>query len=164
MEHFYRQEQTARNTANANQTDHGPKPYAVNIARAAQRNQNFRTALWTGCHLQMTLMCIPVCGEIGVEIHPDTDQFIRVEAGQAAVMMGPCRERMDTRKNLCRGDGVFVPAGTWHNIVNSGNCPLRLSSIYAPPHHPRGTIHRTKEDAAQRVSEPALKGSEMQKQ
>ena len=58
-------------------TDHGSKPFVTNISREAQKNQNFRTAFWTGCHLQMTLMCIPACGEIGVEVHPDTDQLIR---------------------------------------------------------------------------------------
>lgn len=71
---------------NGCETDHGPKPFVTNIMRVARQNQNFRTAFWTGCHLQMTLMCIPPCGEIGVEMHPDTDQFIRVEEGQA---LGP---------------------------------------------------------------------------
>ena len=96
----------------------------------------------------MTLMCIPACGEIGVEVHPDTDQLIRVEAGQALFRTGDCREKLDFQRRLCAGDAVFVPSGTWHNIFNVGNCPLKLSSIYAPPQHPRGTIHRTKADAA----------------
>lgn len=105
------------------ETDHGRDPFVVNIPHAARQNRNFRTALWTGHHLQMTLMCIPVCGEIGVEMHPNTDQFIRVEGG------------------------VFVPCGAWHNILNTRNCPLTLSSIYAPPQHPKGTIHCAKVDA-----------------
>lgn len=129
----------------AGSTDHGSQPFCTNIVRAAQQNSNFRTAFWTGTHLQMTLMCIPVCGDIGVEIHPDTDQFLRVEAGQALVLMGDCHPDCSCRLNA--GDAVFVPGGTWHNVVNVGNCPLKLSSIYAPPHHPRGTIHRTKADA-----------------
>lgn len=95
----------------------------------------------------MTLMCIPPCGEIGLEIHEDTDQFIRVEQGKAIVKMGKCRNQLDCRQDLCRGDGVFVPAGTWHNIVNTGRESLKVSSIYAPPHHPRGTVERTKSDA-----------------
>lgn len=110
-------------------------------------NQTFRTAVWTGGYLQMTLMCIPPCGEIGLEIHEDTDQFIRVERGKAVVKMGKYRTHLDFMQSICTGDGVFVPAGTWHNIVNVGGAPLRLSSIYAPPHHPKGTVHYTKEDA-----------------
>lgn len=78
------------------ETDHGPKPFVTNIMRVARQNQNFRTAFWTGCHLQMTLMCIPPCGEIGVEMHPDTDQFIRVEEGQALVLHGRIAEKIWT--------------------------------------------------------------------
>ncbi|MGI6013622.1 MAG: cupin domain-containing protein [Oscillospiraceae bacterium] len=137
-----------RCSCDAGNTEHGPKPFVTNITREAQKNHNFRTAFWTGCHLQMTLVSIPACGEIGVEIHPDTDQFIRVEAGQALVCMGDCREELDFKRRLSAGDAVFVPSGTWHNVFNAGNCPLKLSSIYAPPQHPRGTIHRTKADAA----------------
>ena len=129
------------------ETDHGPKPYAANIMHAARQNHNFRTAFWSGCHLQMTLMCIPVCGDIGVEMHSDTDQFIRVEEGQAIVRMGTCKDKLDFHYRLGVGDAVFVPSGTWHNVSNTGNCPLKLSSLYAPPKHPRGTIHHTKADA-----------------
>ena len=132
----------------ADKTDHGPKPFASNIMQSARQNKNFRTAFWTGCHLQMTLMCIPVRGEIGVEMHPDTDQFIRVEEGQAFVHMGDCREKLDIRCCLNVGDALFVPVGTWHNVLNNSSCPLKLSSIYAPAQHPRGTIHCTKEEAA----------------
>ena len=85
----------------AGDTDHGSKPFVTNISREAQKNQNFRTAFWTGCHLQMTLMCIPACGEIGVEVHPDTDQLIRVEAGQALFRTGDCREKLDFQRRLC---------------------------------------------------------------
>lgn len=127
--------------------DKGDNPYVENMERVAEYNSNFRTAIWTGSHLQMTLMSIPACGEIGQEIHPDTDQFIRVERGCAVVSMGKNRNRMDIVRNMRRGDAVFVPAGTRHNIVNAGRMPLKLSSIYAPPHHPKGTVHRTKEDA-----------------
>lgn len=129
------------------QTDHGPDPYIINIEQAARKNQNFRTTVWTGCHLQMTLMCIPPCGEIGLEMHPDTDQYIRVGCGRALVKMGECRERLDLCCKMCRGDAVFVPAGTWHNVINTGREPLKVSSIYAPPEHPKGTVHRTREDA-----------------
>ena len=129
-------------------TDHGPKPFVTNILGEAQRNQNFRTAFWTGCHLQMALMSIPVCCDIGAESHPATDQVIRVEEGQALVCMGSDKKSLDVKHPLRAGEAVFVPCNTWHNVINTGNCPLKLSSIYAPPNHPWGTVHRTKADAA----------------
>lgn len=130
-----------------NAIDYGPEPFAVNISQATRRNNNFRRALWTGEHLQLTLMSIPVGGEIGLENHSDTDQFLRIEAGFGVLKMGECREEMDFVRRIGAGDGIFVPAGTWHNIINTGRCPLKIYSIYAPPHHPHGTVQRTKEIA-----------------
>ena len=129
------------------QADYGPNPYVANVGQMAMRNPNFRTALWTGEYMQMTLMNIPVRGEIGSEIHEDTDQMVRVEQGIGLVTMGADKDNPDFKQRVMQGDTIFVPAGTWHNIVNAGRIPLRLTSIYAPPHHPRGTIHRTKEEA-----------------
>jgi mannose-6-phosphate isomerase-like protein (cupin superfamily) len=129
------------------QTDHGANPYVTNVARMSMQNRNFRTALWTGCYLQMTLMSIPPCGEIGLEMHEDTDQFIRIEQGTAVVKMGLCRERPDIQQSLNVGDVVFVPAGTWHNVKNTGRHDLKVSSIYAPPNHPKGTVQKTVADA-----------------
>ncbi|MEG1547626.1 MAG: cupin domain-containing protein [Clostridia bacterium] len=128
-------------------TYHGPTPFAVNISQAARQNCTYRTALWTGCHLQMTLMCIPPCGDIGLEVHPDNDQYIRIEEGKCIVKIGCSIDRPEMQQELCLNDAVFIPAGTWHNIINIGSCPLKLSTIYAPPHHPRETIHITKQDA-----------------
>ena len=127
--------------------DHGPEPLVANIACLSQRNQNYRTALWTGGCLQLTLMCIPVGGEIGLEMHANLDQLIRIEQGEALVQMGKCKDHLELQKKAGRDCIVIVPAGAWHNICNIGNTPLKLSSIYAPPHHPFGTIHKTKADA-----------------
>jgi len=127
--------------------DRGPQPFVTNISQATNSNPNFRTALWTGTHLQLTLMCIPAGGEIGLEVHPDTDQFLRVESGNGCAMMGPRRCALHCRCPVGEGSAIFVPAGTWHNLVNTGCCPLKLYSIYAPPHHLRGTVHRTKAQA-----------------
>ncbi len=132
---------------NSPQSDYGPNPYITNIGNVSAQNQYFRSALWTGCHLQLTLMCIPPCGEVGLEVHPDTDQLLRVEWGEAAVTLGACKGSQTLYENLRPGDAVFVPAGVWHNIRNTGRCPLKLSSVYAPPHHPHGTVHRTKKEA-----------------
>ncbi len=128
--------------------DHGPGAFAANITAAAGQNRNFRTTFWTGDSLQMTLMHIPPQSEVGLETHPDTDQFIRVEQGRALVCLGDRPENLSVRRYLTPGCGIFIPAGLWHNILNAGPCPLKLSSIYAPPHHPRGTVHGTPADAA----------------
>lgn len=131
----------------AKHIDPGANPYTANIERLGIENTNFRTTAWTGCHLQMTLMSIPPCGEIGLEIHQDTDQFIRVEYGKGFITMGECKHHLDYKQNICRGDTVFIPAGTWHNVTNVGRNHLKVSVTYAPPNHKKGTIHRTKADA-----------------
>lgn len=127
--------------------DYGPDPFVTNIDKATLQNRNFRTALWTGRHLQLTLMSIPTGGEIGLEIHPETDQFIRIESGNGMVMMGPAKNRLNFQRPVSDGYAVFVPAGTWHNIINTGNRPLKIYTIYAPPHHPHSTVHATKDIA-----------------
>lgn len=127
--------------------DRGAEPIAVNIDRAAKVNPFFRTALWTGDHLQVTLMSIPVGGDIGLEMHPDHDQFLRIESGFAHVMMGRDKNCRDMRRNVNRDFAVIVPAGAWHNIVNIGKVPLKIYSVYAPPKHPFGTVHRAKAEA-----------------
>lgn len=131
------------------QMDKGVEPFVANVECMAMKNQNFRKEIWTGCHVQMTLMSIPSGGEIGAEIHPDTDQIIRVEAGMAIVKMGRSRGKMECCRRISKNDTVFVPAGIWHNIINAGGHVLKVSSIYAPPHHPRGTVSRTKAEAEQ---------------
>ena len=127
--------------------DYGGEPFVFNIDHVTTMTRNFRTTLWTGQHLQLTLMCIPISGDIGVEMHADTDQFIRIEKGRAKVMMGTCRHTMREKATVGDQDAVLIPAGTWHNIVNVGCEPLKLYSIYAPPHHPFGTVHKQKADA-----------------
>lgn len=127
--------------------DYGPRPFVVNIEEATKQNNNFRTALWTGDHLQLTLMSIDVGEDIGLEIHPEVDQFIRIEEGQGLVKMGNSKDKLDFQKNVYEDFAFIIPAGTWHNLINTGYKPLKLYSIYAPPQHPHGTIHETKEDA-----------------
>lgn len=127
--------------------DYGPFPIVVNIERATERNNNFRTALWTGKYLQVTLMSINPGEDIGAEIHPATDQFIRVEQGEGLVRFGNRKDNFTFQRKVGPSDAIVVPAGTWHNLVNIGKVPLKVYSIYAPPKHPRGTVHRTKADA-----------------
>lgn len=135
------------NRSTADIADFGPYPLAINIDRVTNANRNYRFALWTGEHLQVTLMSIRVGGDIGLEMHPHLDQFIRVESGHGFVKMGDRENNLTYRQNINGDYAVVVPAGTWHNIINVGNTPLKLYSIYAPPQHPFGTIQETKEIA-----------------
>ena len=127
--------------------DYGQQPFVVNINKASKQNNTFRTALWTGSHLQVTLMSINVGEDIGLEIHPTTDQFLRIEEGQGIVQMGKAKSNLNFERTVHDDDAIMVPAGTWHNVINTGNRPLKLYSIYAPPEHPFGTVHQTKADA-----------------
>lgn len=127
--------------------DYGPKPFVFNISHATNKNRNFRTALWTGNYMQLTLMSIPVGSDIGIEMHPDVDQFIRVESGHAKVYFGNRCDSLQEEKVVNENYAILIPAGTWHNIVNIGNRPLQVYSLYAPPNHPFGTVHKTKADA-----------------
>jgi len=127
--------------------DHGGKPYVININQATKQNNTFRTAIWTGEYLQVTLMCINVGDDIGLEVHQKHDQFLRVEAGEGLVQMGNHKNQLLFQRRVGPGSAIMVPAGTWHNIINTGNQPLELYSIYAPPEHKFGTIHRTKQEA-----------------
>lgn len=127
--------------------DYGPNPYVTDIHQAALQNGTFRTVLWTGKHLQVTLMSIHPGEDIGLEIHPQTDQFIRVEEGQALVRMGASKDQPDFEQMAYEGSAIMIPAGKWHNIINTGSTPLKVYAIYAPPQHPPGTVHPTKKDA-----------------
>lgn len=127
--------------------DHGPNPFVIDIKKASHHNNTFRTALWTGEHLQLTMMEIQPGDDIGLEIHPDTDQFFYITEGQGIALMGDTKDFMWFRQPVYDDHAIFVPAGVWHNVVNTGRNPLKLISIYAPPHHPFGTVHETKVDA-----------------
>ncbi|RYL90984.1 cupin domain-containing protein [Sporolactobacillus sp. THM19-2] len=128
-------------------TDYGPGPFVININEASKQNNTFRTALWTGTHLQVTLMSLNVDEDIGLEMHSDVDQFLRIEQGQGIVRMGNSPENLNFERRVLDDSAIMIPAGTWHNLINTGNVPLKLYSIYAPPNHPFATVHVTKEDA-----------------
>ncbi|HEX6325812.1 MAG TPA: cupin domain-containing protein [Jiangellaceae bacterium] len=127
--------------------DQGPEPYVVDIEDATLSNDTFRTTLWTGAHLQLTVMSIPVGGEVGLEMHDDRDQFLRIESGRARVQMGPERDDLRFDREVEDDWVILVPAGSWHNVTNLGDEPLKLYSLYAPPEHPKGTVHKTKAES-----------------
>ena len=124
-------------------TDYGPNALVTDIVKAAINNNNFRTAFWTGEYLQLTLMTLRVGEDIGLEAHPHTDQFLFVAEGAGVSQIGESKDKLVQYPLFCE-NVVFVPAGKYHNIINTGNRPLRLISIYGPPNHARGTVHRTR--------------------
>jgi mannose-6-phosphate isomerase-like protein (cupin superfamily) len=128
-------------------TDHGPRPFVIDIDEATLTNTNYRTTLWTGSHLQMTVMHIDPGGDIGLEVHPDRDQFLRVEAGRGRVQMGPTPDDLPFDEDVEDDWVILVPAGSWHNVTNIGDEPLKVYALYGPPEHPHGTVHRTKQDS-----------------
>ncbi|KGN41178.1 cupin domain-containing protein [Knoellia aerolata] len=127
-------------------TDNGPKPNAFDIETATRQNTTYRSVAWTGKYLQVTLMSIAPGSSIGLEVHPETDQFLRIDAGSGVCRMGPSETEL-THTDVTDGWSIQVPAGTWHDVVNTGDEPLQLYAIYAPTHHAKGTVHETAEDA-----------------
>ncbi|MBD8026406.1 cupin domain-containing protein [Ureibacillus sp. Re31] len=127
--------------------DYGANPFVININEASEQNNNYRTVLWTGDHLQVALMSLNPGEDIGLEIHPDVDQFLRIEQGQGIVQMGKSKDNLSFKRNVYEDSAIMVPARTWHNLTNIGNTPLKLYTIYAPPNHPFGTVHTTKAEA-----------------
>lgn len=128
-------------------SDEGPKPFVTDIEADTLANENYRTTLWTGKHLQMTVMSIEPGHDIGLEVHSGGDQFLRVEAGRGRVQMGPTREDLSFERDVEPHSVILVPAGCWHNVTNTGDEPLKVYALYAPPEHPHGTVHATKEEA-----------------
>jgi mannose-6-phosphate isomerase-like protein (cupin superfamily) len=128
-------------------TDEGPKPFVVDIEAATLANENYRSTLWTGTRLQMTVMHIAPGHDIGLEVHPDGDQFLRVESGRARVQMGSSRDDLSFDREVEDDWVILVPAGAWHNVTNIGDEPLKVYALYGPPEHPHGTVHATKAEA-----------------
>ena len=126
--------------------DTGPNPLVVDIEKVSKENQNYRTTLWTGNHLQITLMSIEPGKDIGLEVHQNVDQFLRIEEGEATVYFGTDQNNLDSQ-TAEEDFAIVVPAGYWHNVVNTGEETLKIYSIYSPVQHPHGTVHKTKEEA-----------------
>jgi len=144
------------------QTDSGGLPFVFDIHRATLENKNYRTAVWTGKYLQLTLMSINPYDDIGLELHPDTDQFLRVEQGTGIVKMGKSKNSMNFQKPVYPGTAILIPAGFWHNVINTGKVPLKVYSIYAPPHHPYCTVHKTKKEAQEAEEADAFDDLDLQ--
>ena len=117
------------------------------IEQRTIENTTFRTVLFTGEHSQLTVMRIGAGEDIGREVHPDHDQFLRIEQGRARVELGASEDSVDETHDVEDDWAFVVPAGVWHNVVNTGSDDLKLYSLYSPAEHPDGTVHQTKADA-----------------
>lgn len=118
------------------------KGYITNIEKSTLENENFRTVLYTTKQSQLVLMAIQVGDDIGAEVHPDHDQFIRIEAGVGEVVIDGEHHTIED------GSAFVIPAGAQHNIINtSASDSLKLYTIYCPPEHKDGVVHATKADA-----------------
>lgn len=117
--------------------------YSGSIEEQTLKNRYFRRVLFTGKHAQLVVMCLKPGEEIGNEVHPNVDQFFRIEKGRLRFVLDNGKETR-VAKN---GDAVIVPAGTYHNIINASKVESKLYTIYSPPNHPDGTVHKTKKDA-----------------
>ena len=130
-------------SASTRNKDIGPKPQSFDIERATKENSNYRSVAWSGRYLQVTLMSIPAGGDIGLEAHPQTDQFLRLDAGNGLVQMGAAKDKLTFEKEVSNGWCVLVPAETWHNITNTGTTPMQVYTIYAPAHHAPDQVQAT---------------------
>src|SRR5450432_1498062 len=137
--------------------DIGPQPQSFDIERLTKENRNYRSVAWSGRYLQVTLMSIPVGGDIGLEAHPETDQFLRLDAGNGRVQMGPAKDKLTFEKEVSSGWCVLVPAGTWHNITNIISAPRQCRSMRStrPP-----IIHPTRCRRRRRRLKPTKKTSQ----
>ena len=117
--------------------------YVGSIEKLTLGNNYFRQVLFTGKYTQLVVMCLQPSEEIGNEVHPNVDQFFRIEEGEAAFVFNG-KEKHQVKD----GDAVIVPAGTYHNVINSSkDKKLKLYTLYSPPNHPDKTVHKTKTDA-----------------
>jgi mannose-6-phosphate isomerase-like protein (cupin superfamily) len=117
--------------------------YVGPIEKQTSENNYFRQVLFTGTHCQLVVMCLQPGEEIGEEVHENVDQFFRIEEGEAKFVFNKKEEHM-----VQSGDAVVVPAGTFHNVINTSKTKaLKLYTVYSPPNHPDGTVHKTKEEA-----------------
>ncbi len=116
------------------------KGYISNIEKLTLENENFRKVLYTDKNSQLVVMSLLPGGEIGEEVH-DVDQFLRIEKGEGKAVLS------DVSQDIVDGSAIIVPAGTKHNIINSDAGSMKLYSLYMPPHHRDGTVHKTKAEA-----------------
>ena len=125
-------------------SDPGAAPEVLHIENKTLNNNNYRSVLWTGKNMQLTVMTIKAGEDVGLERHSNTDQFLRLESGSGMVKFGLDKNNLNCVKQIHPGDAVMVPKNTWHNIINSGSTPMKLYSVYSLAQHRRGIVQKTK--------------------
>jgi mannose-6-phosphate isomerase-like protein (cupin superfamily) len=125
----------------------GGEPWVLNIEGATVNNDLYRTEQWTGQYMQMVLMSVKPGEEIDLEVHEGHDQFIRIEKGEAQILMGKTREDLSFNETVTDDWAIFIPAGYYHNVKNTGQEDLKVYTIYSPKEHAKGTVHSTYEEA-----------------
>ena len=117
------------------------------VEKVTLDNDTFRTVVFTGAHTQLTVMRLGPGEDIGREAHEHFDQFLRIEQGRGRVELGPTEDETTETHDVEDDWAVIVPAGVWHNVVNTGSGDLKLYSLYSPPEHPDGTVHKTRAES-----------------
>ncbi len=129
--------------------DKGKEPWVMDIEASTIGNPHYRSARWTGESMQMVLMSLKPGEIIDLEIHDETDQFLRIEQGEAQVLMGRDKDDLSYEKTVSDDWAIFVPAGYYHQLINTGSTDLKLYTIYAPAEHPKGVLNKTYEEAVE---------------
>lgn len=124
----------------------GGKPWVLDIEKGTIENENYRKVAWTGRYLQMVFMSLKPGEIIDLEVHNDHDQFIRIEQGEGRIRMGKSKDDLTFDEKVSDDWAIFIPAGYWHKVNNTGDKDLKLYTIYAPPEHAAGLIHKTYKD------------------
>lgn len=127
--------------------DFGNAPFVFNIEDYTKENETYRTVLWTGQNMQLTVMSLLPGEDIGLEMHSEHDQFIRVEEGEGIVMMGDTEDDLSFQERVEDDFAIMIPAGKWHNVINNSDKPMKVYSIYAPREHKPNTVHKTRAEA-----------------
>ncbi len=127
--------------------DFGNEPFVFNIEDYTKENETYRTVLWTGQNMQLTVMSLLPGEDIGLEMHAEHDQFIRVEEGEGMVMMGDAEDNLTFKERVEDDFAIMIPAGKWHNVINDSDKPMKVYSIYAPREHKPNTVHKTREES-----------------
>jgi len=131
--------------------DKGGKPWVLDIEEATVENDHDRVVRWTGRYLQLVLMSLKPGEIIDLELHEGHDQFIRIEEGEARIKMGKTRDALTFDKQVSADWSILIPAGYWHQVINTGETELKLYTLYGPPEHPAGTVHKTYGEAEEHV-------------
>lgn len=129
--------------------DMGKNPWVLDIEDATLSNSNYRHVQWTGEYMQMVLMSLKPGETIDLEMHEEIDQFIRIEQGEARVLIGESSDNPSFDKLVSDDWAVFIPAGYWHEVRNTGSTDLKIYTIYSPAEHPAGTLNGTYEEAVE---------------